>query len=584
MTVGLTRRAIPPSLLVSQSFLWQEEKKAMIDQKGQTKQQEYLKIYQQVTKLVSMVLDHQQVMDIIVRRLPEILDVDAATIRLIDASTNTFVLGAAHGLSKEYISRDSIDTEDALETIRSGYPVMKNHLAEDPSYKEREITKKEGIKSVLALPILFQDSIIGVMRLLTKSDRVFTSEEVSFCMALAEQVGIAISNARMFSEMENQIDFLNEVQEISKLVNSTLDLDAVLKTIVEKLPKIMDLKACTIRLLKPQTNQLELVASHGLSQEYLARGRIEDEKNILQALSGEPVAIFDAANDKRVGYREHIKKEGIKSILVVPIKVGREIIGILRLLTDEYHSFSASEVNFAKTVAEAGGTAIQNARTYRKINLLFNQIEESERFLHDILDCLRVQLLVVDRNKRVVMANKIFLAEEGKREADVLGRAYKDLLVSQALSSEESPVTAVLQSGETSSATIQLQKDGENRWYERTASPILSSTGEVEFVIEVIRDITLQHQLNEEHMERMKLQGVLEMAGAAAHNLNSPLFAALGTAQLMQDELESKELKEDMDTIIRNMKKMAKLTQKMTTMTSFESKEYVGSTKIVELK
>ena len=106
----------------------------------------------------------------------------------------------------------------------------------------------------------------------------------------------------------------------------------------------------------------------------------------------------------------------------------------------------------------------------------------------------------------------------------------------------------------------------------------------MEFVIEVIRDITLQRQLNEEHMARMKLQGVLEMAGAAAHNLNSPLFAALGTAQLMMDDLESDELKEDMDTIIRNMKEMAKLTKKMTTMTGFESKEYVGDTKIVELK
>ena len=70
----------------------------------------YLKVFQKVTKLISMVLDHQEVMDTIVRELPGLLDIDAATIRLFDPSTNTFVMGAAHGLSMEYLSRSHIQT------------------------------------------------------------------------------------------------------------------------------------------------------------------------------------------------------------------------------------------------------------------------------------------------------------------------------------------------------------------------------------------------------------------------------------------------------------------------------------------
>jgi nitrogen-specific signal transduction histidine kinase len=90
--------------------------------------------------------------------------------------------------------------------------------------------------------------------------------------------------------------------------------------------------------------------------------------------------------------------------------------------------------------------------------------------------------------------------------------------------------------------------------------------------------------LEQEKMERMKLQGVIEMAGTAAHELNSPLFAALGTAQLLRDDLPSQEMIDEMDMIIRNMKKMSSLTREMTTVTGFESKEYVGETKIVSLK
>ena len=108
-----------------------------------------------------------------------------------------------------------------------------------------------------------------------------------------------------------------------------------------------------------------------------------------------------------------LDKEGIKSILAIPISNEREIIGVLRLLTGEHHSFTAVETNFAVTVAEEGGNAIQKARTYRKITLLFNQIEEHERFLQTILDSLWMQLLVVDPDKRVIMVNKHFLETKG---------------------------------------------------------------------------------------------------------------------------------------------------------------------------
>ena len=82
----------------------------------------------------------------------------------------------------------------------------------------------------------------------------------------------------------------------------------------------------------------------------------------------------------------------------------------------------------------------------------------------------------------------------------------------------------------------------------------------------------------------MKLEGVVEMAGTAAHQLNTPLFTALGTAQLLREDLPTTEMVEEIDTIISNIKKMSELTRKMTTITGFESKKYVGDTSIVELK
>jgi PAS domain S-box-containing protein len=549
----------------------------------QARERRFLKVYQKVTRLISMVMDHQQVMDAIVRMMPEELDVDACTIRLLDSSTNSFVLGAANGLSQEYLSRETIDTVETMEMIKSGYPVAKVDLDEDPTYTDREAASLEGIKSVLTLPILFQDSIIGIMRMLTRNNRVFTAGEISFSMALAEQVGLAISNSRMFKEMENQVNFMNEVQKISKLVNSTLDQDKILQTIVERLPASLGAKGCTIRLLNPQTNFLELVAANGLSDIYLERGKVEKEKNIVMVLSGEPVTINDVVTDDRVRYKKDMQEEGIKSLLALPIKVSGEVIGVLRILFAEYHSFSRSEVNFALTVAEASGSAIQNARTYTKITLLFNQIEENERFLADILNCIRPQLIVLDRSKHVVMANRVFLDKMGLEESEVLGMEYYDVCPIEE-GDKVCPADSVLKDGKPASFTHSQTIDGTAHWIERTAYPMFDKNDNIEFVIEIIRDVTAKKQFEDEQIERVKLQGVVDLAGTVAHEINSPLFAALGAAQLMEDDLKEEEQIQDVQMIIRNLKSISELTSKMTAMTGFEGKEYVGGANIVEFK
>jgi PAS domain S-box-containing protein len=548
------------------------------------KESDYLEVFQEVTSLISMVHDPQQVMDLVVRRLPELLEVDAATIRLLDAGTNTFVLGAAHGVSTEYLSRSTIDSSEVMASLRDGRPIARTDLEKDCDHDSCALISREGVKSAMSLPILFQEQVIGVMRLLTKERREFSPAEIAFAMSLAKQVGMAIANGRLFKDMENQVIFFRELREISKLVNSTLDLDRILTTIVEKLPGIMKVHGCTIRLRHPATNRLELVAASGLSQEYLNRGSISGEDSIFKVLKGEPVAVYNAATDPRVEYHEEIQREGIKSILVVPIKNEEKIIGVLRLLTTSPHFFSAAEINFAVAVAEEGGNAIEKARTYRQITLLFNQIEEQEHFLQTILDSLWLQLLVVDAEGRIIMANKQFLEQTGSKEVDTLGLFYHKVSPWKSAQTADCPVKAVLNHGEPIMVSEQLETEGETKWYERHLAPIRTSNDEVAFVIEVVRDITHQRLLEQEKMERMKLQGVIEMAGTAAHELNTPLFAALGTAQLLRDDLTSQELIDDIDMIIRNMKKMGELTRQMTAATGFESKEYVGTTKIVELQ
>jgi len=546
----------------------------------QAREQQFLDVFQKITRLTSMVFDHQEVMNTIVRSLPELLTIDACTIRLLDSSIQSFVLGAAHGVSLEYLSREVIDTEETLAMIRSGYPVYSAHVDEDPFLPFREAASREGIKSVLTLPILYQGELIGIMRLLTRSARGFSSGEISFAMALAEQVGIAISHGRMFKKMEAQLTFLREIQSISTLVNSTLDLDTILGSLVERAAVTMSAKGCTLRLVDPDSGHLTLNASYGVSSAYLQRGEVENEQNIKLVLSGEPVAIYDVSHDQRIDYHQQMAAEGIVSLLAVPVKVNGEVIGVMRILTDALRVFTDTEVRFAVTLAEVGGTAIRNARNYHRINLLVEQAREHEAFLADIINSLQHQLLVLDRDRRVVLANQVYLDAAGKKESEVLGTPYGELCRA---ADGVCPVDQIFQGEEMCPFVQEFRSDDQSRWFERTASPIRDAGGNIDYVIEIIRDITSEHLLAEEKNQSSKLQAIVELAGTVAHEINSPLFAALGTAQLLAEDALSPEMSEELAVIVRNLKQIGELTRKMTAMTGFTSRDYVGESKILSL-
>ena len=162
-------------------------------------------------------------------------------------------------------------------------------------------------------------------------------------------------------------NFLDLFVDVTKTITSSLDPDDVFRLITQKIPPIIDVDAATIRLLDKSGKKLELRAAYGLSEDYLNRGTIDAEESIFRALRGEPITIYNARQDPRILYPEATKKEGIETILVVPIPIRGEIHGILRLLTRKPRRYQTDEINFAMAVAEQGGVAIQRALDYSKL-------------------------------------------------------------------------------------------------------------------------------------------------------------------------------------------------------------------------
>jgi len=534
--------------------------------------------------MITSTLDLEEVLDVIVQKVPEVLGVDAATIRLLDSAGEKLLLVASHGLSQEYLNRGPIDAELSVTKALAGTPVAIPDALSCPQIQYPEAIRREGIKSVLVAPIIMKEKISGVLRLLTKSPRLFKNNEIQFVAALAEQCGIAIENARAYEEQNRQIGYLKSLEEIGKRLNSTLQLQEVLGFIVAKIPGVMNLKGCTIRLIDPEKGHLDLVAASGLSEEYLDRGCIDDELSTHHAMTGKPVIIHDATTDPRISFQKAAKKEGVASILAVAIVVKKRIIGVLRLLTSEKRNFSDAEINFATAIAEQGGIAIQNAKNHGKITKLITELEQHEDFLQMVIDSLYSELLVIDLDHRITMVNHAFLEHHDLKESEIIGKPCHQVI--SVCNPDDCPLKHI-KKGEKTSVCIRHVKEGnQEKFLEEMATPVAAfgKKGGTDFIILTIRDVTAHIQLREEHRTKERLQGVLEMAGAAAHELNTPIFSALGTAQIVIDDLDDPLMQDDLKTIIRNLNLMSALTKKMTRITKYEAKEYVGDVKIVDIQ
>jgi PAS domain S-box-containing protein len=547
----------------------------------QSRESKFLLLFQEVTRLITSTLDLRQVLDRIVEKIPTVFRVDAATIRLLDPTGTKLNLLAASGLSEGYLNRGPVDTEESVIEALKGSPVAIYDATDDPRISYTEAAKAEGVKSILVAPIPIQGKMQGVLRLLTRGHRQFDDDELEFVAALAEQCGIALQNAKFVEDQNRQLLFFETLDRIGKALNSTQELKEVLDLIVSRMPDVMQLKGCTIRLLDPNLVRLELMAASGLSRKYLERGSIDDELSTHHALKGKPVMIYDATTDARIRYREEAALEGIASILAVPIRVKNRTIGVLRLLTGAPRLFSEAEINFAMAVAEQGGIAIQNAIGYQKITKLVTELEHQEDFLQSVMDSLDEDLFVLDARRRITMINETFLKNHGVTEKDIIGKPCDQVI------RVCTPADCPIDHRAKGLSTRRMQVADGDKYLEIITSPvsIFDAGGKTDFIIGSIRDVTDHVRLQEEHLARERLQGVLEMAGAAAHELNSPLFAALGTAQLALDETDdSNPIQGDLETVVSNLKAVAELTRKMSSITRYESKDYAGDVKIVDIQ
>jgi len=163
--------------------------------------------------------------------------------------------------------------------------------------------------------------------------------------------------------MQKPVITYESLIRITRSISMIRDPEEIVLISVEGITSALNVKGCTLFLFDKQSDVLSLAGSYGISREYLDKGPVSAIRSISATLEeGQPVAIFDVNDDPRLQYPEAARKEGIASILSVPMIIGERIIGCLRVYTAQPWEFGHNDVNFVQAVAQVVGMALELCR------------------------------------------------------------------------------------------------------------------------------------------------------------------------------------------------------------------------------
>lgn len=244
-------------------------------------------------------------------------------------------------------------------SAKSGIWEMINDVTKDRRY----IKIREGIGSELAVPVKIGDKVIGVFNVEAEKKNAFTKNDLFLLSALADHASIAIQNANKTKSLMQSNQRLKYINEIGKLVNSSLNLDIIFKKFLEYASKEVKYNFCAILMV--ENNKLYIKAGIGISKKQIDAYSAELGEGIcgMAVKTGKPIIANDVS--KVSFYKKWAPRT--KSEISIPLKVEGSILGALDIESEELNAFGDDDAVYLSALAEKASVAIRNAQLYNKI-------------------------------------------------------------------------------------------------------------------------------------------------------------------------------------------------------------------------
>jgi GAF domain-containing protein len=269
----------------------------------------------------------------------------------------------------------------------------------DPN--QRAVVDLGGARTMLVVPLLKDEALRGFITLYRQEVKPFTDKQIALVQNFAAQAVIAIENVRLFDEVQRRtrelsqsVDELRALGEVSQAVNSTLDLETVLTTIVGHAVQLSRTDAGAIYVFDEEAKEFRLHATYGMSEAMIAAISdqhigLGDGSNIAAAtVQHKPIQVPDTHDEPNSAVNEIILREGYRSILIIPLLRPDHIVGALVVRRKTPGEFAQSTIELLQTFADQSVVALQNARLYENVEARTRELAASLEDLRTTQDRL----------------------------------------------------------------------------------------------------------------------------------------------------------------------------------------------------
>jgi signal transduction protein with GAF and PtsI domain len=326
-----------------------------------------IEVLHQISQAISGNLNLEEVLHHIIDLVTQVTKGDSCLLYLLDKVNEELVLRASKNPHPKIIGRIKVKLGEGITgwVAKERQPVaIQKDASNDPRFKFFHNLPEDRYQAFLSVPVLTKNEVIGVVNVQHRRPRRHTESEKTLLMTIANQVGSAIENARLYEETKKKAVQIETLSKVSKTITSSHYLDEMLHLIVSMMAETMNSPICSIMLLDEKKEELIIKATQSLSRAYSGKPNVKVHKSLLGrvVLDRRPLVIRDVTQEKGYMYPELAKQEGLRSLVSVPLMIKNNVIGVFNLYTSQERQFSQEEVQLLSTVANQAAVAIENTK------------------------------------------------------------------------------------------------------------------------------------------------------------------------------------------------------------------------------
>ena len=315
----------------------------------------------EVSKAISSGFYLGDVLRLIVTVTANLMDSKICSLWILDEKDQRLKLKATQSMSEEYLKERSLAMGEGIVGTVAAHnkPVAILDVLKDPLYKEKELARREGLVSMLSVPMCIKSRVVGVINCYTSYPHPFSKMEEEMLTTVATQAAICIDNSGLME---------------------TLDIDEILKLVLEGVTKNIGFDRARLYLVNEKKNILECRMAVGLDEDRIKGVVLSLDKNesvvARSIFEKKPFVIPEAQNDPRVN---PVMKEkfNLHSLVVIPLLVKDRALGAIAADHAEAgRSITKQTLESVMTFAQQAGLAIHNAFMYQELKTFSQQMEE----------------------------------------------------------------------------------------------------------------------------------------------------------------------------------------------------------------